>query len=99
MEEDWNTVRNERGFAGIGLLRPVLLFGSAAIALALMLVPMLEDAAQDMADAAPQGLDLTSTGSIPSAVGGVYVVRRSVLQSSPDAVCVIRANGVRVGDC
>lgn len=99
MEEDWSTVRSERGFPGIGLLRPVLLFGSAAIALALMLVPMLEDATSDMADAGPQGLDMTSTGSIGSAGSGVYVVRRSVLQSSPDAVCVIRANGARVGDC
>jgi hypothetical protein len=99
MEEDWNAIRSERGFPGIGLLRPVLLFGSAAIALALMLVPVLEDASSDMADAAPLGLDLTSTGSINSAGGGSYVVRRSVLQSSPDAVCVIRANGARVGDC
>lgn len=100
MQDDWDNTRGERGFPGLGLLRPVLLFGSAAIAAALMLVPVLEDASSDLADAGPQGLDLTSTGSIAPAGGtGHYVVRRSVLQSSPDAVCVIRADGARAGDC
>jgi hypothetical protein len=100
VEEDWNSVRSERGFPGFGLLRPVLLFGSAAIAIALMLVPILEDATtEDFADAESQGLDLTSTGSIePSGGSGFYIVRRSVLQS-PGEVCVIRANGTRAGDC
>jgi hypothetical protein len=99
MQDDWNTSRGERGFAGLGLLRPVLLFGSAAIALALMLVPLLEDVSSDIADAGPQGLDLTSTGSIAAGGTRYYVVRRSVLQSSPDAVCVIRADGARLGNC
>jgi hypothetical protein len=99
VEEDWNSIRSERGFPGFGLLRPVLLFGSAAVAIALMLVPMLEDATEDFADAEEQGLDLTSTGSIGQSGGsGFYIVRRSVLQS-PGEVCVIRANGTKAGDC
>jgi hypothetical protein len=30
---------------------------------------------------------------------GAYTIRRSVLQPSPNAVCIIRGNGMRTGDC
>ena len=43
------------------------------------------------------GVDPMSTGSIGR--GEAYTIRRSVLQSSPDAVCVIRSDGARSGDC
>jgi hypothetical protein len=101
-EKDWESIRPERSFraadAGMGLLRLTLLFGSAAVALALIAAPLLDSGSrQDYArDNGPFGLDMTSTGSIGR---GTYTVRRSVLQPSPDAVCIIRADGKRSGDC
>lgn len=100
--DDWDAIRPQRGStvfnAGMGLLRITLLFGSAAVALALIAVPLLDnDRSQQVAHDAFIGIDHTSTGSIGGA--GTYTVRRSVLQSSPDSVCVIRQNGRRSGDC
>lgn len=103
LDDDWDSIRPKRNLriinAGMGLLRVTLLFGSAAIALALIAVPMLDnnDSRQQMAREGFIGLDMTSTGSIDRSA--TYTVRRSVLQSSPDSVCVIHANGRRSGDC
>ena len=74
-----------------------LLFGSAAVALALVLAPVAEnfDAIRRCA-CRGDGLDLTSTGSIGKRSG--YTIRRSVLQA-PGEVCIIRDNGLRSGDC
>jgi hypothetical protein len=100
--DDWDSIRPERNStafnAGMGLLRITLLFGSAAVALALIAVPLLDnEGRQQVAHDAFMGIGHTSTGSIGTA--GTYTIRRSVLQPSPDAVCVIRANGRRSGDC
>lgn len=99
--DDWDSIRPERGSraaeAGMGLLRVTLLFGSVAIALALIAVPLLDDDSRQVARDNFIGLDTMSTGSIER--GGTYTIRRSVLQSSPESVCVIRANGRRSGDC
>lgn len=102
LEKDWESIRPERSFraadAGMGLLRITLLFGSAAIAFALLATPLLdrETRSEFASNGFPAGLDMTSTGSIGRSV---YTVRRSVLQASPDAVCIISANGRRSGDC
>ncbi|WP_394887099.1 hypothetical protein ACG873_20390 [Mesorhizobium sp. AaZ16] len=77
-----------------GALRITLLFGSAAVALALIAVPLLEGRNSDRLAG---DIDLMSTGSIGR--GETYTIRRSVLQSSPDAVCVIHSDGARSGDC
>ena len=45
MENEWDVVRNDRGWtggAGMGVLRITLLFGSAAVALALIVAPIAE---------------------------------------------------------
>ncbi|MFQ0814256.1 hypothetical protein AVM02_12630 [Brucella anthropi] len=94
--------------AGRGFLRVVLLFGSAAVALALIIVPVLNEQANKIAaqSVLPDGIDRTMTGSIkrdagsqPHAPGQTYTVRKSVLQPSPNSVCIIEANGSRHGDC
>ena len=94
--------------AGRGFLRIVLLFGSAAVALALIIVPILNDQANKVAaqSVLPDGIDRTMTGSIrrdsnvqPHAAGQTYTVRKSVLQPNPNAVCIIEADGSRHGDC
>ncbi|WP_353644590.1 hypothetical protein [Mesorhizobium sp. WSM2239] len=78
-----------------GALRITLLFGAAAVALALIAAPLLEGRSGFFARNA--SVDLMSTGSIGGTTS--YTIRRSVLQSSPDAVCIIRSDGVRSGDC
>ncbi len=94
--------------AGRGILRVVLLFGSAVVALALIIVPILNDQANKIAaqSVLPAGVDRTMTGSIkrdasaqPHAPGQTYTVRKSVLQPSPDSVCIIEADGSHRGDC
>ncbi|HEY4191819.1 MAG TPA: hypothetical protein VGM46_04165 [Mesorhizobium sp.] len=102
LDEDWDSIRPQRGFrafnAGMGVLRIALLFGSAAIALALIAVPLLDnDNGRQIARDSFPGIDTTTTGSIGHS--GTYTVRRSVLQASPESVCLIRANGRRSGDC
>jgi hypothetical protein len=102
MENDWDAVRNGRGWtggAGLGILRVTLLFASAAVALALIIAPIAErQTRSDFArNAMPAGLDEMTTGS--TGYRGEYTIRKSVLQSSPQTVCVIRDNGVRIGDC
>ena len=102
LEKDWDSIRPARAFragdAGMGMLRITLLFGSAAVALALLATPLLERGTRQQfaSDTLPPGLDMTSTGSIGR---NVYTVRHSVLQPSPDSVCIIGANGRRSGDC
>lgn len=79
------------------VLRVALLFGSVAIAIALIATAVLDNSLGDRFARAEYGIDRTATGSI--GYKGTYVMRRSVLQSSPDAVCIMRDNGTRSGEC
>lgn len=106
--DDWEKQRELSrglGVAGMGALRVTLLFGSAAVALALILTPIAESQTERMVSSSYRGggLDLMATGTIGGGVGqrngSSYVVRRSVLQPSPNSVCIIRQNGMRTGDC
>ena len=98
-EDDWGLIRQQRApLFGIGLsgaLRLVLLFGSAAVALALVLTPIADTLTRPRV-AGAGGVDFISTGSIGKSSG--YTIRRSVIQA-PGAVCIIRDNGVRSGGC
>ena len=100
-EDEWDMIRNDRGAvlggAGRGVLRVALLFGSAVVALAMILVPIADNYTRPQNADTGYGLDLTTTGSIRS--GGTFTIRKSVLQSSPTSVCIIRENGLRSGDC
>lgn len=101
-DKEWDLIRPERysraSEAGIGILRITLLFGFAAIALALIATPYIEGRSRSQyGQGMFGGLDLTSTGSISR--NSNYTLRKSVLQKSPDAVCIILENGARRGDC
>lgn len=102
MDNDWRADRREEREAGPwqgwGPLHLALTFGAAAVAMALILTPLF-DRVSDGHFANANNLDRTSTGSIAPRGTQVYTIRRSVLQPSPDSVCVIRANGVQHGDC
>ncbi len=79
-----------------GALAMALLFGSVATAMALILSPIAERLLGPQI-AAVDRLDRTVTGSTP--IQDAYTIRRSVLQPSPESVCVIRADGLRSGAC
>lgn len=101
-DPDWEAVRGERnglfGSSTFSTLQITLLFGSAAVALALIVAPLAANYVEDrIAANGTTGLDLTATGSVGQR--GSYTIRRSVLQPSPDSVCIIRPNGVRSGEC
>jgi hypothetical protein len=95
-EDEWE--RGGRGFklgaAGFGALRLALLFGSAAVAVALIIAPIAERQSRPFQS---RELDGMTTGSVR--VRDSYTIRRSVLQPSPDLICVIRADGTRSGEC
>src|SRR5262245_52911511 len=97
-EDEWDAIRSRQtplfGAAGMSMLRIALLFGSAAVALALVLAPMADRYSKTQIVGA-DGLDFMSTSSVGGRGG--YTIRRSVLQS-PGSVCVIDAAGRRSGD-
>lgn len=111
LRNEWEGPREARGGVfgevGMGALRVALLFGSAAVGLALILTPLAESQVERMAYSSYSSrIDPMATGTIGGGqgfagqrAGTAYTVRRSVLQPSPSSVCVIRSNGMRTGDC
>lgn len=86
--------------AGFGALRITLLFGSAAVALAIILVPLINRATGGDASlqARSRGVDTFITGSTTK-YKNEYSVRRSVLQDDVTQPCVIYADGRETGGC
>tara|TARA_R110000850_G_scaffold55016_11_gene130465 strand:- start:1028 stop:1423 length:396 start_codon:yes stop_codon:yes gene_type:complete len=104
-DEFWTTVMDRDGQESppkrFGAVRAALLFGTAAIALAAILTPIVADRGPSARVAwAPDQYDNITTGSIPSrSVTTSYTVRKSILQDNPGALCIIRSNGIKSGDC
>lgn len=97
MTPEWKSpAESDPILARSGAVRTAVVFGAGAIALALAVVPFVDNRSGPQF-AQGEGLDRMQTGSVPP--GGSYTIRRSVLQSSPNAVCIIRPNGSRSGDC
>ncbi|MEX0406456.1 hypothetical protein ABGN05_12335 [Aquibium sp. LZ166] len=99
VDQDWEypevTQASRLNSAGMGVIRIALLFGSAAVAVGLIVAPIAERQLQRSAGLG--GVDTMTTGSIGNR--DIYTMRRSVLQSSPHAVCIIHTDGRRSGDC
>ncbi|MGB6116918.1 MAG: hypothetical protein WBF87_01735 [Mesorhizobium sp.] len=95
-ETDEQVSQSVFGIAGMGALRFALLFGSAAVALTLILAPIAENQTRKLAISGG-GVDRMSTGSVPT--GSSYTLRRSVLQETPSAICIIHDDGRRTGNC
>jgi hypothetical protein len=98
------TRRSPLAEVGFGAMRAALLFGSTAVALALVATPLLDRStrSRDAVVSLTETLDPATTGSVrpaPLPAGGRYTLHRSVLQPSPGAVCIIRDDGSRVGSC
>ena len=87
MSDDWNAP-SSGSVTGLGSLRMALLFGAGAVALALLVAPIVDRQTRLELANSPQELDRMSTGSVTK--GDRYTIRRSVLQETPGAVCIIR---------
>jgi hypothetical protein len=103
MDDEFLKPPSEQEFIGerhnrMGALNLALLFGTAAIAVALIVTPLLS-AKSDSMQASTNGYDDIKTGSIPAHDGKLkhYTIRRSVLQQDPSAVCIIDDNGNESG--
>ncbi|MBC7284498.1 hypothetical protein [Hoeflea sp.] len=101
----WMTVKDRDGVENqprrFGAVRVALLFGTAAIAVATILTPILADRSTSSRVAwATDQYDAITTGSIPQrSRHTVYTVRKSILQDSPGALCIIGSDGSKSGDC
>lgn len=98
-EEPWNDVRvrRRRPYASYrtGALNLALLFGMAAVALTLILTPILASKQDNRSLALiADDFDTITTGSVPQkAPGKTYSIRRSVLQEMPGSVCIVEGYG------
>ena len=81
--------------SSIGALNMALLFGTAAIALSLIVTPMLAPSKDDPMQASTMDYDNITTGSIPTSDGKTkhYTIRRSILSENPGDVCIIDSAG------
>jgi hypothetical protein len=80
----------------IGAVNVALLFAVAAVAVTLVVTPMVADnSGTTQLASQPDAVDTMSTGSITSSgePGKRYTIRRSVLQETPGAVCIVGASG------
>lgn len=99
-DEFWKTVRLSQKSAyrsgRTGALNIALLFGTAVIALSLIITPMLAGNNDERRLAHVQeDFDNLTTGSIKPAEKGAkhYTIRRSVLQEEPGSVCIVQGYG------
>jgi hypothetical protein len=102
-EEHWQEPDRDYGSARpnrMGAVNMALLFGTAAIALTLIVTPMLApEKTQGPMQASTMEYDNITTGSVPDSDGKTkrYTIRRSVLSENPGDVCIIGADGSRSG--
>jgi hypothetical protein len=103
-EEHWHETPERESVGNrqnrMGTLNMALLFGTAAIALTLIVTPMLApDRSSDRMQASTMDYDNITTGSVQSGDGKTkrYTIRRSVLSENPDDVCIIDQDGSKIG--
>lgn len=107
-DEIWKTARAKQRPAyrsgRTGALNVALLFGTAAIALSLIVTPMLAKRSEQSRIAnIQQDFDMISTGSIQRDTDNTkeknrhYTIRRSVLQETPGSVCVLQGYSSETG--
>lgn len=104
-EEFWKTVRMRQRSTyrsgRTGALNIALLFGTAVIALSLIITPMLAGHSDESRMArVQQDFDMITTGSIKSGDNTTkhYTIRRSILQETPGSVCVVQGYAAN-NDC
>jgi hypothetical protein len=103
MDDEFLNRTAEQEFVGartnrMGAINVALLFGTAVIALSLIVTPLLSAKTGTLEASTTLGYDDIKTGSIPTHDGKTrhYTIRRSVLQES-GTVCIIDADGNKKG--
>ena len=97
MNEDfWKTVEDRQSYSAksrrIGVLNVALLFGMIAIALSLIITPMVAGKSSQprFAQGPSDNFDMITTGSIKrTEQPKTYSIRRSVTQPMPGTSCVV----------
>lgn len=96
MNEDfWKTVEDRQSYSAksrrIGVLNVALLFGMVAVALSLIITPIVAGKTANARFAqVPDAYDMISTGSINRADQPKnYSIRRSITQPMPGSVCIV----------
>jgi hypothetical protein len=82
-----------------GLFRATLLFGSIAVALAMIVVPTADHQAKRVAAERTRELDPITTGSSGTSDRKTYVARRSVLSDPSKGPCLLFPDGTQRGAC
>lgn len=107
-DEFWKAVEQKHRLTSspnkIGVLNIALLFGTAAIALTLILTPMLSGQTTTRRIASNpvpvEDYDNITTGSVTKPEGTKrYTIRRSVLQEQPGSVCIVEGYGANGSGC
>lgn len=104
-ELEWAKIRQQKpsGFetAKSSALRISLLFGGLVIALGLVVVPLLDQGSQSglFAGNPNRNIDPITTATIGGQRTETYVIRRSVLQPTPNAKCILKQDGTATGEC
>ncbi len=102
-QKTWKRFREEANAKPLrqrsGALNVALLFGIAVLALTMIITPKLvERSGMQTAGSYGPAVDDIRTGSIRKRDGTKeYVVRRSILQEIPGAVCIINGDGSSSG--
>ena len=100
----WTTVADKypgtEQAGGLKALKLAFLFAGVGVTSALVLTPILAVDHTSRVAFAPDAYDNIITGSIPTRNSGkTYTIRKSVLQDTPDSICIIQPNGHKTGDC
>ena len=85
--------------ARTGLFRATLLFGSIAVALALIVVPAVDHPAKVAVADTADGIDPIITGSTTIPDIRRYTLRRSVLDGPRSGPCLLFPDGTQRGKC
>lgn len=99
MREEYKQKADAFAEARTGLFRATLLFGSIAVALALIVVPAADHQAKLTVAQAKDPIDQMITGSTTPAENQRYTLRRSVLQNSRSGPCLLFPDGTQRGAC
>lgn len=98
-DEFWKRVpirqRTAQSSGITGALNIALLFGTAAIALSMIVTPMLAERHSGMRlNELQDDFDrLTTASTKPVEKGKSYTIRRSILQETPGSVCIVQGYG------
>ncbi|MGB7431942.1 MAG: hypothetical protein WA921_05685 [Ahrensia sp.] len=100
-DDEWNAIQPKSDYPSAfanRALRSAALFGISAIALTMIILPLVSSEGSRQLAGINPGIDPVTTATVRQK-DRVYTMRQSVLQKRPTDVCVIRENGTFEGQC